>query len=227
LQQQQQQHAYSQPPRQSMPPQTQNLRRESSISDLHSITGGYARASGPAQSRLKESPYSATPPPQAPQSTRPSAASPIDMQTPDRDYYQRQPQPPQYAVQQQSTAAGSPQPGPTYGTQPQSSHRQYAFGSMQSQSHVASPQPQFASQHQLHRSRHNSFDGRSHMASSSAPPPVQQGYSQGPTYQSYQQPHPSQEQRYGESPYDRERRLNDEIYHRRLEEQRRMEESRR
>ncbi|KAF4624040.1 hypothetical protein G7Y89_g14135 [Cudoniella acicularis] len=228
---QQQQAMYSQPPpRQSLPPQP--TRREPSLGEVHGLTGGYSRA-GPSQSsmRLKESPYSSTPPPASTQSVRQQVASPHDLAPPsDRDFYARAPQQ-QYLMQQQSATA-SPQLGPSYHSQAQQQqqsqapgHRQLAFG--QSPSHIASPPSHFASQHQLHRSRHNSFDGRYPNPSSAGSTPSHQGYAQPPHQPAhpsmqYQQPHPSQER--FESSYDRdlrERRMQEEAaYH-----QRRLDES--
>jgi len=184
IQHQQQQQAvatsiYAPPPRQpsaTQPP----LRREPSANDLHSMSSGYARNSGPSQPsmRLKESPYSATPPPQ---SARQQVPSPLDHAPPsERDYYSNRQQ---YHMGSQPNAAGSPQLGPTYNSQSQAqsqhptpSHRQMAFG--QGLAHTASPPTQYATQHPIHRSRHNSFDGREGRyppTATSAPPP-QQGY---------------------------------------------------
>jgi hypothetical protein len=209
--QQQQQQMYSQPPRQSMPPQAAPLRREPSLSEVHGVSSGYARSSAPSQStmRLKESPYSATPPPSGPQGGRQQVGSPHDHAPPsDRDFYSR----PQYLMQQPSSAAGSPQLGPSYHQQAQQpqppTHRQMAFG--QGHSHVASPPTQYAAQHPPHRSRQNSFDGgRYQMPVTSAPTPTH-GYTPAPQPQApplsmqHQQPHPGQERL---DPYERERRL--------------------
>jgi hypothetical protein len=218
---------YSQPARQSMAPQPSAIRREPSLGEsAHGLAGGYSRT-GPSQSsmRLKESPYSSTPPPAPAQGGRQQIASPLDLAPPgDRDYYSR---PSQYLMQQQPSAAGSPQLGPTYHSQsqqPQPSHRQLAFG--QGQSHIASPPSHFASQHPLHRSRNNSFDGRFPSTGSAGSTPSHPGYAQpphqpGPPALQYGQPHPGQE-RYGSS-YDRdmrerrmqeERRIQDEAYQR-------------
>jgi hypothetical protein len=234
IQQQQQQQMYPQPPRQSMTSQPPPIQREQSHGEVHRMTGGYARTSAPSQPRLKDSPYSATPPPQA-QTIRQQAGSPLELAPPsDRDYYQRPP----YMIQQQQSAAGSPQLGPTYHAQtqqqPQPSHRHFTFG--QSQSHVASPPTQYATQRPLHRSRHNSSDGRFQMATTSAPTPVHQGYVQAPHHPGtplsiqYQQQHTSQE-RY--PPHqDQEMRMQDDVYYQRqrqreIEEQRRMDDHRR
>ncbi|KAE8447313.1 hypothetical protein EG329_010871 [Mollisiaceae sp. DMI_Dod_QoI] len=237
IQQQQQppaQQLYSQPPpRSTMTSQPPPIRRESSMGEIHGVTSGYAsRTSAPSQSRLKESPYSQpTPPPQT-QALRQPAGSPLDLApSSDRDYYQRQAP---YLMQQQQSATSSPQPGPYHPQsiqQPQPSHRQFAFG--QGPTHVASPPPQYAGPHTLHRSRHNSFDGRFQMTTS-APGPVPQGYAQAPQHQptppaglqmQYQQQHPNHD-RY-ESSYERERRIQEEVYQRRVEEQRRMDDARR
>jgi hypothetical protein len=207
--QQQQQQMYSQPPRQPMTSQPPPIRRETSHGEVHGITGGYSRTSAPSQPRLNDSPYSATPP---------QAGSSLELAPPpDRDYYQR----PQYLMQQQQSAASSPQLGPTYHAQSQQqqqpSHRNLVFG--QSQSHIASPPTQYATQRPLHRSRGNSFDGRYQMAPTSAPTPVQQGYAQAPHHPStplsiqYQQQHPSQD-RYP-TPQDQELRMQEEFYYQR------------
>ncbi|RDW88028.1 hypothetical protein BP6252_00060 [Coleophoma cylindrospora] len=191
---------YSQPPREPTVIHAPQIRRESSLNDIHGLVGGYGRPSAPGQPRLNQSPYSAsaaTPPPQQQQQqppppsqqpiqgSRQHIASPLEMAQPsDRDYYQRQP--PQYMMQQQqqASAAGSPHLGPSYHTQAQQqqqqhqqaqqqqSHRQMAFG--QAASHVASPPPQYASQqatqHSVRRSRQNSFDGRYGPPASAAGP---------------------------------------------------------
>lgn len=226
------QQLYSQPPRSAMPSQPPSIRRESSLGDVHGVTSGYAaRTPSVPQSRLKESPYSVpTPPPQA-QALRQPAGSPLDLApSSDRDYYQRQPQPqPPYLIQQpQHSATSSPQPGQYHSQAPQQgqpSHRQLVFG--QGPSHIASPPPQYAGQHPLRRSRHNSFDGRFQMTTTSGPGPISQGYAQAPQHQptppagpplqmQYQQQHPSHE-RYDNN-YERERH---EVYQRRMDEARR------
>jgi hypothetical protein len=214
---------YSQSSRQSL--SSQPHRREASLSDHH--TGGYSHGSAPSQSsmRMQDVSYSATPPP-GQQPTRQQATSTLDHAQPsDRDYYSRQ----SYQMPQQSSGARSPQLGPTYHSQSQQqpSHRQMAFGG-------ASPTPQYATHHPLHRSRRNSFDARYPVAASSPPAPHQQGYVQAPQHQvtplssQYQQPHSNQDR--FESSYDRdlriieerERRMQDDAYH-----QRRLDESRR
>ena len=225
-QQQQQQPMYNQTPRaQFMGSQPPPIRRETSLGEIHGITSGYARTSASSQSsmRLKESPYSATPPPPS-QPGRQQIASPLDLAQPaERDYYSRQPP---YMMQQQSSAAGSPQLGPTYhpqGQQQQPSHRQLAFG--QGLSHTASPPTSFTSQHPLHRSRQNSFDGRYPSAASSAPP-TQQGYTQTPQHQGtslsmqYQHQHAAQDRFESSYERERERKLMEEHHQQRLEQQR-------
>ncbi|RDL33950.1 uncharacterized protein BP5553_08318 [Venustampulla echinocandica] len=224
---QQPQQMYSQPPPRQSAHSQPNIRREPSISDVHGLATGYARG-GTSQStmRLKESPYSSTTPPASAQPVRQQVASPLDHAPPvERDFYTRQPQA-QYLMQQQPVAS-SPQLGPSYHSQPQqqqASHRQLAFG--QSPSHMASPPSHFATQHQVHRSRHNSLDGRFPGPGSSGPTPSHPAYSQ-PAHQTshpsmqYQPPHPSQER--SERDYAREMReriLQDEAatmaaYHRR------------
>ncbi|KAE9362727.1 hypothetical protein N431DRAFT_433495 [Stipitochalara longipes BDJ] len=249
MQQQQQQHQmYSQPPRQTMSSQPQPVRHEPAHSDVHGISGGYARTAAPSQPRLKDSPYSATPPPPQPPMIRPPAGSPHELAQPsERDYYQR-PQPQQYLMQQQQqSTASSPQLGPTYQSQQQPpNHRHLAFG--QSQGHIASPPTQYATQRPLHRSRGNSFDGRYQMATTSTPTPIQQSYAQAPHHpgpplsMQYQQqqhsiqnrypPHPDPEARMQEEVYlqrQRQREIEDQrrLDDRRLDEHRRMEEQQR
>lgn len=129
-----QQSMYPQSNRQPMAPQASSIRRESSLGESpHGISGGGYSRTGPSQSsmRLKESPYSSTPPP-APQGSRHQIGSPLDLAPPsDRDYYPRQPQ---YLMQQQQSAVGSPQLGPTFHPPPQQpNHRQIAFGNSQPQ----------------------------------------------------------------------------------------------
>jgi hypothetical protein len=232
--QQQQQSMYSQAPRQSMGTQPTPIRREASLGDIHGASSSYSRTPASSQSsmRLKESPYSATPPPPS-QPGRQQIASPLDLAQPaERDFYSRQP----YIMQQQSSAAGSPQLGPTYHSQAQQqqpSHRQMAFG--QGLSHTASPPTSFATHHPLHRSRQNSFDGRYPSAASSAPP-QQQGYIQAPQHQGtplsmqYQQQHATQDRFESSYERERERRLREDHQQRvdqqRLEQQR-LEEQRR
>ncbi|PBP23800.1 myb-like DNA-binding domain-containing protein [Diplocarpon rosae] len=190
LVQQQQQQPYSQPAaRQSMTSQPTQVRREPPHGEMHGMSGagGYSRS--PAQSqpsmRLKESPYSATPPPQPPQAIRQPAGSPLDSPVDQRDYYSRQPQQGYFAQQQlqQQHAAASPQHGPSYQSQTQQSqapsHRQLAFGP--NSPHVPSPPTQYASHH-VHQSRHSSFDSRygvgtSGPGPSSGPTFAHQGYS--------------------------------------------------
>ena len=231
-QMQQQQQMYSQP-RQPMAPQAPQIRREPSLGEMHGVTSGYSRTSGPSQPsmRLKESPYSATPPPLPPQASRQQVGSPLDLAAPsEREYYARQPQ---YMMQQQSSAAGSPQLGPYHpqSQQQQSNHRQIAFGG-QGLSHTASPPTQYATQHPMHRSRQNSFDGRYPIASS-ASTPSQQGYSQAPHqapplgiqyHQQQQQPPPLERfDSYEMELREREiRRMQEEAaYRRRLDDSRR------
>lgn len=225
MQQQQQQSMYAQP-RQPMGSQPPPIRREAS--EIHGVTRGYAGTSTSSQSsmRLKESPYSATTP-QPPQAGRQQIAPPLDPAQPtERDYYSRQPS---YLMQQQSSAAGSPQLGPTYHAQAQQqqpSHRQLAFG--QGPPHTASPPTSYASQG-LHGSRQNSFDGRYPSATTSAPP-QQHGYIQAPQHQSaplsmqYQQQHAAQD-RY-EGNFERDRMIEEQHHQQRLEQQR-LEEQRR
>lgn len=231
---------FSQPPsRQSIPSQP-TVRRELSHGDLHGLAGGYSRG-GPAQSamRLKESPYSSTPPPAATQSVRPPATSPHDLAQPsERDYYARQPSQAQYIMQQQQQqpASASPQLAPSY--QPQSqqppSHRQFVYG--QSDSHMASPPFRFGQHQQIQRSRHNSLDARSYGPGSvsSGSTPSHSGY---PPQAPHQPAHPMQYQHparqgYSESNLERdmqmreqERRLREEEqaqaqYHQRLRDDR-------
>lgn len=229
-QQQQQSQMYSQAPRVSMTSQAPQIRREPSHGELHSLAGGYARTSMPPQSssRLKESPYSASPTASLPQAGRQPIASPLELaQSSERDYYSRQPP---LHIQQQSTAASSPQLGPYHPQTQQAApnHRHLAFG--QTAPHVASPPTQYATQHPLHRSRQNSFDAghRYPVTGSSAPAPSQPGYAQAPQHQAqhpgpplgmqYQQQHPGFESR-----FETDRRMRDEEqYH-----QQRLEESRR
>jgi len=216
--------------RQSMAPQPSAIRREPSLGEsVHAggLSGGYSR-SGPSQSmRLQESPYSSTSSPAPTQAGRQQIASPLDHAPPnERDYYSRQSQ---FMMQQQGSAAGSPQLGPSQYSQPQapppSNHRQLAFG--QTQSHVASPPSHYATQH-MQRSRHNSFDGRFPTTGSAGSTPSHPGYAQPPHHQpappqmQYPPTHPSQE-RFGESSYERERRI---IEERRLIDERRMEDRR-
>ena len=221
--QQQQPSMYAQPPRHAIDSQPPPLRREPSIGEVHGVTSGYARTSTSSQPsmRLKESPYSATPPPSS-QPGRQQIASPLDLAQPaERDYYSRQPS---YLMQQPSTAAGSPQLGPSYHSQTQQqqpSHRQVAFG--QGPSHTTSPPTSYATHHPLHRSRQNSFDGRYPSTASSAP--SQQGFIQAPQHQGtphamqYQQQHQAHSR--FETPQERERRLfSEEQYQHRLDQQR-------
>jgi hypothetical protein len=226
MQQQQQQQMYSQPARQSMAPQAPQIRREPSHSEMHGLSSGYSRTSAPSQpsTRLKESPYSATPPPPPPQTGRQQVKSPLDLAPPsEHDYY---PRPSQYMVQQQSSSASSPQLGPYHPqAQQQPSHRQITFGP--GFPHTASPPTHNATQHPVHRSRQNSFDGRYPMATS-APTPSQQGYSQAPhqppplgmQYHQQQQPVQERFENY-EMERERERRMQEDAYLRRLDESRR------
>ncbi|KAG0647849.1 hypothetical protein D0Z07_5951 [Hyphodiscus hymeniophilus] len=229
--QQQQQSMYAQNSRQSIVSQPPPIRREASLGEIHGVTGGYNRTSASSQSsmRLKESPYSAAPAPPT-QLGRQQIASPLDPAQPaERDYYSR---PQSYIMQQQSSAAGSPQLGPTYhpqAQQQQPNHRQLAFG--QGLSNTASPPTSFATQHPLHRSRQNSFDGRYPSAASSAPPP-QQGYIQAPQHQGtplsmqYQQQHPAQDRFESTYERDRERRLLEEQHHQQRLDQHRLDQQR-
>jgi hypothetical protein len=233
MQQQQQQQMYSQPPRQSMSSQPPPIRREQVHNEVHGISAGYARAA-PSQPRLKDSPYSATPSTSQAPTIRQPAGSPLDLAQPsERDYYSR---PPQYLMQQQQhSAAGSPQLGPTYHPQsqqqPPPNHRHLVFG--QTQGHTASPPTQYATQRPLHRPRGNSFDAR--YQTTSAPTPVQQSYTQathhpGTSMQYQQQQHSSQD-RYA-PPQDAEARMQEEVYYQRqrqreIEEQRRIDDQRR
>ena len=212
---------YAQPSRQSSSTQP-TLRREPSGNDVHSLSGGYTRSSGPPQPsmRLKESPYSATPPPQ---SARQQIQSPLEHAPAlERDYYSNRQQ---YHLGPQPNAAGSPQLGPTYNPQPQHpapSHRQLAFG--QGISHTASPPTQYATQHSLHRSRHNSFDGRDgrYPPAATSAPPSQQGYHQAP--QHHGTPLAMQHQQFApqgsyETQADRERRAAVEDNYRRQQQE--------
>ncbi|KAL3427876.1 myb-like DNA-binding protein [Phlyctema vagabunda] len=217
---------YSQPPRSTISAQSSHIRRDSIHNDVHGLSGGgYGRNTGPGQPGIKQSPYSATPPPQQIQAPRPPVASPLDLAPPDRDYYQRQPQ---YLMQPQQSAVGSPQLGPSHHTQPQPpqhqqqqqqqqppqpTHRQLAFS--QAAGHAASPPPPQYSQHvqqqSVHRSRQNSFENRysAPVNPPPAPPSNQQNYpyssQQNPPpmamqYQSQAQPqHPLQPSRYAAS----------------------------
>jgi hypothetical protein len=231
IQQQQQQQIFAQPPHQSIGSQPPSIRREPSLGEVHGVSSGYARAPAPSQPtmRLKESPYSATPPPPT-QTGRQQGGSPLDLAPPsDRDFYSRQ----QYLMQQQSSAAASPQLGPSYhqAQQQQPSHRHLAFG--QGQSHTASPPTSYASQRPSQRSRQNSFDGgRYPMPATSTPTPTQHGFPQPSQHQAthmsmqYQQPHPGRNQheyeRRIQDEFDRERRLREEAaYRSRLDEHRR------
>ena len=229
MQQQSQQHIYSQPSRTSMTSQAPQIRREASHGELHSLASGYARPSQ-ASSRLKESPYAASPGAPPSQASRQPNASPLDLaQAPERDYYSRQPQ---FLMQQQGNAASSPQAGPAYHPQAQQAapnHRHLAFG--QALSHIASPPPQFAGQHPLHGSRQNSLDAGSRYAipGSSASAPSQPGYAQAPQHQGqhpgpplglqYQQQHPAHDT--FESRRETDRRLEEAYHLKRLEESRR------
>ena len=170
--------------------------------------------------RLKESPYSATPPPQ---SARQQIQSPLEHAPAlERDYYSNRQQ---YHLGPQPNAAGSPQLGPTYNPQPQHpapSHRQLAFG--QGISHTASPPTQYATQHSLHRSRHNSFDGRDgrYPPAATSAPPSQQGYHQAP--QHHGTPLAMQHQQFApqgsyETQADRERRAAVEDNYRRQQQE--------
>jgi hypothetical protein len=218
---QQQQAMYSQPPRQTMASQPPP-RREAYLGDLHSTSVGYARTSAPSQpsTSLKASPYTGQPA-APPQTSRQQIVSPLDhASSSERDFYAR---PPQFHLQQQSNAAGSPQVGTTYHSQSQQqpSHRQIAFGGPP---HTASPPTQYASQHQVHRSRHNSFDGgRYPVTTTTAPTPQQQPYAHAPQHQGaplsmqYQQSQHGIQERF-ESSYERDRRM--------LEGERRMQEER-
>jgi hypothetical protein len=237
IQQHGQQAIYSQPTRQPVASQASSIRREASHSELHGIVGGYGRTPIPPQSssRLKESPYSASPTAPAPQTTRPQVASPLELAPPaERDYYSRQQH---FHMQQQTNAASSPQLGPSYHPQVQQAppnHRHLAFG--QTPPHIASPPPQYAAQHPLHRSRQNSFDSGHRFTASTAStaPQSQQGYAQVPQHQSqhtgpplqmqYQQP-PALER--FDSRFEQERRLREERMREEEYHQKRFEESRR
>ncbi|KAG9229886.1 hypothetical protein BJ875DRAFT_521691 [Amylocarpus encephaloides] len=216
------------PPRQSIPQST--IRREPSLGD-HGLSAEYGRGPPPQSSRLKQSPYSSTPPLAAPQPVRQQITSPLDLATPgERDFYARQPQA-QYLMQQQSATA-SPQLGPSYqapSQPPHPSHRQLAFG--QGPPHMASPPSHFATQHhqeQYQRSRHNSItdvrDPRYSGSTTSGSTPSHVGYA-APQHQlvhpSLQYQHAAHQERFE---YDRERRMQEERHQedRRLLEDQRM-----
>lgn len=91
-QQQTQYQTQQQPQRQSINNQGSTpTRREASVNDIHIITNNYTRTPSvqPSGSRLKESPYSANSPSQSLRQAQ-AATSPVEITTPDRDYYGHQ-----------------------------------------------------------------------------------------------------------------------------------------